>query len=264
LRLFFKILLLLFLSDAAQAQSYDSLWRRQTTERSLYRRLKNDEKNLAWQLKQAEKDKLYLSWSPLGLLFDIVDTNLTLGAEYCLTPSISIRADMGYVFQSSYFTSYAKARGVVLRPMIRIYSSRDVRSSFDVAFHYKYVKTTLEDWLGRMPVNGVPSYSEFTEFDIVRSRWGVMVFYNYRTLPFARDRCYVEFYWGAGVKYRHNISLKNQPNTTYYRTNIPEDRVRPFPTLQMGLRLVYKFPHDLFHKSKLDKTNYGKRSEGGN
>lgn len=260
MRPFYKIFLLLLLSGVVRAQSYDSLRKLRMMERALYHSLKNEEKQLAWQLKQAEKDKLYLSLSPLGLL-DMVDTNFTLGAEYCLTPSISVRADMGYIFQSTYFYKSLKARGLVVRPMMRIYL-QNVRSSFDLAFHYKYVRSTEEDWITRQPVNGVPSYSEFTEFDIVRSRWGVMLFYNYRTRPFAENRCYVEFYWGVGVKYRHNIYLKDQPNSTYFRTHFDEERRRPFPTLQMGLRVVYKFPHDLFRKNKLDKTNYGKRNNG--
>lgn len=232
-------------------------------ERDLRNQLKNNERESALQLRQFDQDKLYLSLNPLGVIFDFIDTNITLGAEYCLTPRVSVRADMGYIYQSSYYVKAIKARGFIFRPMIRLYSRQNPRSSFDLAFHYKYVKSTQDDWLGRLPVNGVTSYREFTEFDIVRSRWGVMLFYNYQTRRFANNRCYVEFYWGVGLKSVVKAYLKDQPNSTYYRvSNADPSSLQTVPTLQMGLRVVYKFPHALFQKVKLKKTNYGKRSDG--
>lgn len=248
---------------AAQAQTYDSLWKLKRMERDLRHQLKREENESALQLRQIDQDKLHLSLNPLGVLFDFIDTNITLGAEYYLTPKVSVRADMGYIYHSAYYVKAIKARGFIFRPMIRLYSMRKARSSFDLSFHYKYVKSTQDDWLGRLPVNGVPSYSEFTEFDIIRSRWGVMLFYNYRTRRFANNRCYVEFYWGVGLKSRVNVYLKDQPKSIY---RLIEDSgpssLQTIPTLQMGLRVVYKFPHDLFQKAKLKKTNYGKRNEG--
>lgn len=255
----------LFLSAlSAQAQSYDSLWkqRRMATPRSQW---ESNRKALNRQLRQAEEDKLYLSASPLGIL-DPYDTNLMLGAEYCLTPIVSLRADMGYIFHSAHFIRAFKTQGVVFRPMIRIHSMRrDARSSFDIVLHYKYVKSTQEDWLGHIPVNGVPSYSEFTEFDVIRSRGGLMLFYNHRIPLFEGARSYIEFYGGAGIKFRNNVYVKERPNSIYLRHPFQTEAQRqPSLTIQMGLRLVYKLPRDFFRKNKLDKTNYGKRSEYGN
>ncbi|MDB5191691.1 MAG: hypothetical protein JWQ96_1254 [Segetibacter sp.] len=107
---------------------------------------------------------LLVRFNFLGLI-DFLDNNLTTGFEYKLNNHWSTGTDVGYVFASNYFMEAKKVNGILVRPFLRLYPKGKPDFFIETELHYKQVTYEIEDWIGKLPDNGVSAYQEFTTFN---------------------------------------------------------------------------------------------------
>ena len=145
--------------------------------------------------------KLYVRLNLLGLA-DVLDHNLSTGIEYRFHPHWSTGTDAGWIFASSYLTTNKGANGLLVRPFIRFYPDKDGIGFFEAELHYKYVAYRMEDWLGRLPVNGVATYQEFTKFNYNKNAAGAHIKGGLQTEMNRNKTLLFDFTGGIGVRWK--------------------------------------------------------------
>lgn len=183
-----------------------------------------------------------LRLNPLGLI-DVVEPNISVGYVYRFSDNWAIGSDLAWVFYSRYFEQTKHADGFIFRPAIRKYIGRRKQSFFDAELHYKYVVSTIEDWLGRDCVNGVAAYEEFTTFHYLRQSIGTNLKFGEELSLSRNNKFWLEYYLGLGFRWNFQKVL-NETNCCYiYATNpvgIQKDDGHFTFAVPFGLRLLYK------------------------
>lgn len=178
------------------------------------------------QAMQGDSGKLYLRHNPAGLI-DLLDVNITIGGEYRFTDTWSATMDAGAIFYSQYFANAKKARGILLRPGVRIYPGKYKDYFVDLQLHYKQVMYHITDWIERDLVNGVASYEELKTFRYRKRVWGVHIMGGMKQYLTKNRRLFIEVYLGLGVHFK-NQSPYNEPNSWYepaYTLSTDDNRI---------------------------------------
>lgn len=197
-----------------------------------------------------EKD-IFLRWNVSSLL-DLLEPNVSIGAEYRIKENFSVSLDAGYLFYSQFYSSVdnQNATGFIVRPAVRYYPDSKRRFFIEGEFHFKQVTYQLTDWLQRdLSSNGVPSYQEYTDFKLRKQVFGFNAKLGY-VLPLSKDnKIWLEPYWGIGIKLK-KLFLLDQPARTGYdynaiiftnrNTEIEESVNAALPNMPFGFRLLIK------------------------
>jgi hypothetical protein len=180
--------------------------------------------------------KLSLRFNFLGLA-DPIDNHLSFGLEKHFHSNWSAGSDAGWVFHSAYARSIKETNGLLVRPFIRYYTSPG-KNFWEAELHYKYVAYTIEDWIGRMPVNNVPSYEEFTRFKLNKHATGIHFKYGGQSNLSPDKKFKLEYTIGTGVRFkRHKV-----PGGIYNTRGLFNDASTETyigPLLLMSFRFVY-------------------------
>lgn len=188
---------------------------------------------------QSEESKqpgnVFVRFNFLGLL-DVVDQNLSTGIEYRFRPQWSTGSDVAWIFNSRYFYEGKSANGFLVRPFIRYYPRKNGVGFLEAELHYKFVSYKIEDWVGRNPVNGVPSYQEFARFNYNKDAIGIH-FKGGTQVDLSRDkRLRLEFIFGIGVRWK----WQGAKNVVYENFGWELDNQnRSFPVVPCTIRLIY-------------------------
>lgn len=179
--------------------------------------------------------------NPTGLL-DPVEPNLSFGYEYRIQEDWAIAGDIAWVFYSRYFEHTKHTNGFIFRPVIRRYIGSRKEAFLDAEFHYKYVVSLIEDWLGRGCVNGVASYEEFTNFHYRRQSIGFHLKMGAQSKISKNNKLGIEYYLGLGLRWNFQDVL-HEPTCCYiYATNplglLNEDG-QITVAVPIGLRILY-------------------------
>lgn len=176
-------------------------------------------------------------------LVDVLDMNLTLGAEKRLGNNLSLAIDAGWIFFSRRYDDIKGTNGLLLRPSVRIYPGK---SQFYVEgeFHFKHVTYRIEDWLGRETVNGVPAYEQLSTFRLKKNVIGPHIKLGRQIAVFKNPNLMLDIYLGVGVHFRR-YKLAGQPNGSFYNFRNDFSRIVIGETQQQfalpaGVRLIYK------------------------
>ncbi|MBA4141109.1 MAG: hypothetical protein H0X70_11555 [Segetibacter sp.] len=181
--------------------------------------------------------KLLLRFNILGLA-DPLDQNLSFGLEHRFHPNWSTGTDAGWIFASQYVQNHKGVNGFIVRPFIRYYPDTNGAGFFEAELHYKYVAYKIEDWLGREPVNNVPTYEEYTNFSFQKQVVGIH-FKAGLQANISRDaRFKFEFTGGLGVRYKWH-KVRNGLYTRGQRGVINTSQNYFTPALPLNLRLMY-------------------------
>jgi hypothetical protein len=186
---------------------------------------------------------LFLRFNPLGLI-DIIDQNISAGAEYRFKPKWSAAVDAAYIFQSNNLDNLQSAKGYIIRPAVRKYFSRQLNHYVEAELHYKHLATTIEDWVGRNVVNGVPAYEEYRKFRYIKEVAGLQVKLGVQECLVQKKWLWIELYAGFGVrkKWQH-AQLPPGSSYTFLRRMFSEDPNQSntvFPAFPGGVRLLFK------------------------
>jgi hypothetical protein len=184
-----------------------------------------------------------IHFSPLALVQ--VDYTFMAGYEYRLKSNLALAADLGYIFGSVYLGdlgSQEKASGVIIRPSVRFYHGYRNNFYFQPQVFYKRVTHHLQTWLGVECTDGIGAYSELKEFKYRRNIWGVNATVG-RIIPLdKRNKAFIDFYLGLGVKYKKSNVVK-QPCSCYQTSSILLTSNDPdngfFPSMPGGLKFVF-------------------------
>lgn len=149
--------------------------------------------------------------SPMALAD--IDNTAMIGGEYRFKNNLSVLADVGYIFYSSYIEEAQKTRGFNVRPALRIYYGRSMAHYFQVQGFYKHVNYTLHDWLDKEVVNGVPAYSELQDFSY-RKQVAALSFMTGRMILLGGDDWFADVYVGLGLRYR-KLGVHGEENASY-------------------------------------------------
>lgn len=147
------------------------------------------------------REKLFVRFNFLGLA-DGFDQNFSSGIEYRFNPGWSTGGDIGWIFFSKYLSESKVSNGFILRPFIRYYPKKTGNGFLEVELHYKYVVYKIEDWVGRDPVNGVPSYQEFAMFDYDKNVFDIHCKGGTRVDITNNRRLKAEFIFAMGVRWK--------------------------------------------------------------
>ena len=179
--------------------------------------------------------------NPTGLL-DPVEPNLSFGYEYRFQENWAIAGDIAWVFYSRYSEQANHADGFIFRPAIRRYIGPRKETFLDAEFHYKYVVSLIEGWLGRDCVNGVPAYEEFTTFHYLRQSIGFNLKMGARSNISKNNKLGIEYYLGLGVR-RNFQNVLHEPTCCYiYATNpvgVQNEDGQITAAVPIGLRILY-------------------------
>lgn len=137
--------------------------------------------------------------SPISLAD--MDNTAMVGGEYRFKNHLSVLADVGYVFYTSYIEEAKKTRGFNIRPAIRIYYGRSMARYFQVQAGYKHVNYSVHDWVNKEVVNGVPSYQQQQDFTY-RKQVAALSFMIGRMILLGSDDWFADVYMGLGLRYR--------------------------------------------------------------
>lgn len=144
--------------------------------------------------------KTLLRFNILGL-GDPLDQNLSFGLEQRFHSDWSTGTDAGWIFNSRYFDNTKRINGLIARPFIRYYPKKSI-SIWEAELHYKYVSYTIEDWLGRLPVNNIPAYEEFTTFKLNKHAAGIHFKWGIQSNLSSDKKLKFEFLSGLGMRYK--------------------------------------------------------------
>lgn len=184
----------------------------------------------------------FIRLNPTGLL-DPLDPNLSLGYEYRFHEDWAVAADLAWVFYSRYSANTKHANGFIFRPAMRRYIGLRKHSFLDAELHYKYVVSTIEDWLGRECVNDVPAFEEFTTFHYLRQSLGSNLKCGEQARISRNNKFLFEYYLGLGLRWNVQKVL-NEPHSCYtHATNFTNQPIadRWFAiAVPFGFRLVYR------------------------
>jgi hypothetical protein len=185
-----------------------------------------------------------LRWNTINLI-DIIEPNLSVGAEYRIKEKLSVASDVGYVFfNSTLQTSNVRVSGIVIKPSVRYYLNDNLRFYAEGELLIKKVNHKVEDWLGQNCVNNVPSYEEFKKFTIRKNVMGFQAKIG-RVGRLSKDNKFsLDWYIGVGLRVK-GFKLINEPNTCYnfrdfdlFRLN-SNDQKTLLPSMPLGFRLTY-------------------------
>lgn len=183
--------------------------------------------------------KTSLRFNILGLA-DPIDENLSFGIEHRFRSKWSVGTDVGWVFNTTYIGNSKGVNGIIARPFLRYYPEH--RNSFwEAELHYKYVSYKIEDWLGRIPINNVPTYQEFTTFNLQKYAAGIHVKWGFQS-NLSRDKKFkFEFVSGLGIRFKWHKVLDGIYTTGRSIINInnitPETYIGA--VVPVTLRLIY-------------------------
>jgi hypothetical protein len=181
--------------------------------------------------------KLLLRFNALGLA-DPLDQNLSFGLEHRFHPNWSTGTDAGWIFASRYVQNHKGVNGLIVRPFIRYYTDANSEGFFEAELHYKYVAYKIEDWLGREPVNNIPTYEEYTNFIFQKQVAGIH-FKAGLLSNISRDaRFKFEFTGGLGVRYKWQ-KVRNGLYTRGQTASLNSSQNYFSPALPFTLRLMY-------------------------
>ena len=156
--------------------------------------------------------KKAISLSPLALAD--IDHTLLLTGEYRLKPNLALVTDVGYIFASYYLSNIKSTWGINFRPSIRYYYGRRNKGYLQAQGFYKMVNYTVNDWLGKDCVNGVPTYEKQQDFIYRKSVTGFHLTAG-AVLPLSpTHKWLIDLYAGLGVRHK-NHKLVNEPNACY-------------------------------------------------
>ena len=183
--------------------------------------------------------KILLRFNVLGLA-DPLDQNLSFGFEDHFHPNWSAGTDAAWVFNTNTVDHLKGVNGFVARPFIRYYPKMH-NSFWEAELHYKYVSYKIEDWLGRIPVNNIPTYLEFTTFNLQKQAAGIHIKWGFQSNLSRNQKLKFEYVTGIGVRFKWNkvddgiytirrgiININNLSTGTYVS-----------PVFLVNLRLVY-------------------------
>jgi hypothetical protein len=149
--------------------------------------------------------------SPLALVDQ--DNTAMAGGEYRFKNNLSVLADVGYVFHSSYIEEAKKTRGFSIRPAMRLYLGREHRKYVQLQASYKQANYTVHDWLGKESVNGVPAYFELQDFTY-RKQVSTLSLMMGRMILLGSDDWFADVWVGLGLRYR-KLGITGEENATY-------------------------------------------------
>ncbi len=184
------------------------------------------------------ENKITGRFNALGIL-DLLDANISLGAECRFNEHWSTGSDAAYIFSSDYLSESKVANGFIVRPFIRYYPKKNRYDFFEAELHYKFVAYQITDWLGKDAVNGVPAYEVFTTFNYKKKVYGLSIKAGSQENLSKDKRLRFEFYIGLGYRYkeqgagddiydRRNGTLLHVYDPTYSSISIP-----------LGIRFLY-------------------------
>lgn len=185
--------------------------------------------------------KKAISISPFALAD--MDHNLLLTGEYRLKPKVALLADVGYIFASEYMSSIKGTWGFNFRPAVRLYYGKRNKGYLQAQAFYKMANYTLNDWVGKNCVEGVPAYEEQKEFDYRKEVAGFNIIAGV-VLPLSPSHKWlVDLYGGLGFRYKKHHLVNSEPNSCYNLSNgglfdFQQDDVA-MPNLPLGVRLTY-------------------------
>ena len=189
---------------------------------------------------------IQLRFYPLGLA-NILDMNVTAGADVFFAKNNAISIDAGYVFASAYEGGGLRgASGFIFRPGYKFYWASKSNWFGELSFIYKNIKYAgQESWVGRQVVNGVPAYEEFMRYTVRKEVYGIhaKMGFNFNISRRKRGNLSMEPYWGIGAQYRkYNADLAPGDVLRNGDTNgfLFEYGNRWTVAMPVGLRLMYR------------------------
>lgn len=185
--------------------------------------------------------KFSLRTSPFSLA-DPMHPNFTIGAEYMLKNNQAVGLDYSFILNVvSGGGDYH--RGFIIRPTYKFFFNTERSQFIELDFFWKKLYTPQTDWLGMNIVNGVPSYYQFMNYNIIKDVNGINVKFGKKQELFD-SRIFFEIYIGLGVRFKRykieefpdsNFNIRElgtfarqlQTNETYWSVSFP-----------MGVRVV--------------------------
>jgi hypothetical protein len=184
--------------------------------------------------------------NPLSL-FNPAEGAIIAGIEKRIKKRVSVGGDAGYIFWSLNTTSFqgtSTMQGFLFRPAIRYYTTDAMHFYIEGAANIKYINNRQTDWLGMNCIDDVPSYYEFTEYNIRSTTAGFSANFGVCENIFKSQKLYLEFYGGIGMRYR-DIKISNDKRAciTSSVNESPFDPLRTgksvLPFIPAGIRLGY-------------------------
>lgn len=171
-----------------------------------------------------------------------IDYTIMAGFEYRLASKLYMSHEVGYIFASHYVAdgeSASNGTGFIIRPSVKWFVSENDRFYLQPQVFYKQVTHHMYDWVGKNPVNGVPSYEQLEQFRYRRNISGFNMVAGFVSPIDRKAKGFIDVYFGLGV--RNKKSLVVEPNMDYERNfgifNPTDDGV--FPSMPIGLRIIY-------------------------
>ena len=181
--------------------------------------------------------------NPLGII-DPIETNFSLGTEYRFQKTLATSLDVAYVLQSLNMRNAKDSRGVIIRPAFRKYFDRGLNTFVEAELHYKMIESTMEDWVGRKTVNGVPAYQEFKRFHFKKKVAGFHFKLGVQESLVQNKWLWMEFYAGIGLRQRtQETDLPPDASYQFLRQMFTVDRNEGrtiTPAFVGGLRFLFK------------------------
>jgi hypothetical protein len=198
---------------------------------------------LSAQSKFDEKGSLSIRWNFPGMI-DPLGCNLTMGAEYRLSPHWSFLADAGWIFASP--NEGGKVSGYLIRPAARYYPSLRHFFFFEAQFHYKYIQKEEHAWVPYDMQNGIPAYQKYENVTVHAKSYSLNLLCGTQSRlrnPGGEkwdrlNRLKFEYYWGLGLQYYGEAKPARI---------VPQNNSIPFPDQsffflmpKLGITLVYR------------------------
>lgn len=172
-------------------------------------------------------------------IIDIFDANITLGADFKCTKTISAGLDAGYIYASIYTSNVVSTSGIILRPYVRFYIGNKEQFFFQTQLHYKSVNYIKEEWVGSDPVNGVPSFSQLRKTDNFKKAFGIHLLLGVRgQLSKSNEHFLAESTIGLGIRTKKQESENGSFNTSGFVFGGQNKAISP--VLLFNVKLCYR------------------------
>ena len=184
--------------------------------------------------------KKAISLSPLALAD--LDHTLLLTGEYRFNNKLALVTDVGYIFASDYISNIKQTWGFNLRPSLRMYYGKRNKGYLQAQAFYKMATYTLNDWVGKDCVNGVPAYEKQMDFDYRKKVAGFNIIAG-GLFPLSKSHQWlIDLYGGLGFRHKTHQMI-NEPNSCYNINNgffseLYNDDITTI-SVPMGVRLTY-------------------------
>lgn len=156
--------------------------------------------------------KQAISLSPLALAD--IDHTVMLTGEYRPNPKVGLLVDAGYIFASEYRSNIKRTAGFNIRPAVRMYHGRRNRGYLQAQAFYKMADYTLNDWIGKDCVDGVPAYQKLEDFTYRKNVMGFNIIAG-GVLPLSPSHKWlVDLYGGLGFRSKKH-KVVNEPDGCY-------------------------------------------------